>query len=300
VAQAAERAGVPVAWIASATPVPWPDPPEKSFDVAVIEASRWYEPAVAITEQLNSVSVLRVPLLRFSYSLSQSFGAGTDAWFGRHGSREPRASHARREQSARCLWRSTPTRFVTIEDHGEGVVLVQDEQALLAETRALLADPPRLQALAAVGAKTVREQEAWEPFVRRVGKAIAGLASHSGHSARGVLGDRIRDANGLTLDRLAAAGQDGAAARADLIAAEQALEARASQLQMLNTELEERQHRTERLEGDLVVTAEELRRALAEVQTLRARLVMRLVDGTVVGRVVVAIRSFGHRAFGPK
>jgi hypothetical protein len=81
------------------------------------------------------------------------------------------------------------------------------------------------------------------------------------------------------------------------MAAEQALEAGASQLQMLSSQLEDR---TERLEGDLAATAEELRRSLAEVQALRARLVVRLVDRTVVRRMVVAVRSLGRRALGPK
>jgi hypothetical protein len=296
VAHAAERAGVPVAWVGSGTAVPWPDPPEKCFDVAVIEANRWYEPAAAIAEQLSNVSVLRVPLQRFSYSLSQSLGpARVLLWPSRIEGASRISREARAVGTVPVALDTNP--FATVEDHGEGVVLVQDEQALLAETRALLADPPRLQALAAAGAKTVREQEAWEPYVRRVGHAIAGLASHPGHSARGVLGDRIRHANGSTLDRLAAAGQESATARADLMAAEQALEAGASQLQMLSSQLEDR---TERLEGDLAATAEELRRSLAEVQALRARLVVRLVDRTVVRRMVVAVRSLGRRALGPK
>jgi hypothetical protein len=68
IADAAERAGVPVEWLGTGTPVPFPKPDLKSMDVVIVEENRWAAQAQEVIDRLSGVSVLRVPRLDSVYS----------------------------------------------------------------------------------------------------------------------------------------------------------------------------------------------------------------------------------------
>ncbi len=75
IAETGERAGVKVSWLGTGTPVPFPAPQPKVYDLAVVEHNRWRGGAEAIAGRICGASVLRVGPVPWSYSLSAALSS---------------------------------------------------------------------------------------------------------------------------------------------------------------------------------------------------------------------------------
>lgn len=171
IAAAGRNAGVAVEWIGTGTPVPFPKPLAKTFDVAMLENNRWRQWSEQIVDQLDEVSVKRIPSTPSVYSLSEQLApARILVWPSRIEGMSRIAREARAVGTVPVALNTNP--FVTSDDHGEGVVLVDDLDALTRETRALLADRERLERLAGEAVASAVRQTDWSAFVGRVETAI--------------------------------------------------------------------------------------------------------------------------------
>lgn len=170
-AEAGERAGCPVTWLGTGTPVPFPGPVEKTHDVAVVLNNRWADSARAVVARLGDVSVLEMPRVDSTYRLSAHLApARILVWPSRI---EGMSRVAREARGAGTVVVSLDTNpFATSADHGGGVVLVEDLDQLARETRALLDDPVRLQKLSEEAAGSAREQSDWDAYRDRVALAV--------------------------------------------------------------------------------------------------------------------------------
>ena len=201
---AGKAAGTDVRWIGTGNPVPYPPVPDKTHDIAVIEANRWGEWAIELAERVPGASVLRVPFQPDVYSLCESLApARLLMWPSRLEGRSRVPREARAVGTVPVALDTNP--FALRDDHGGGVVLLPDLDSLPLEAARLLAHPEEIEALAADGMRSVREQTAWEPFVERVREGLAELVASplpADAEARNELGCQLRD---LHLERRAAA-----------------------------------------------------------------------------------------------
>ena len=194
IAEAGRSAGVEVTSIGSGTPVAFPPPAAKRFDVAVIEENRWHADAAAAAGRLMGASVLRVGRLEDSYWLCDALApARLLLWPSRIEGRSRIAREARAVGTVPVALSTNP--FVTPDDHSEGVVLCRDLDEIVATATRLLADPALVAELAASGAESARRQTDWPTFVGRVGDALAALAPRHDTEARAHLGALLRSAD---------------------------------------------------------------------------------------------------------
>lgn len=216
-AQAGREAGVDVNWIGTGTPVPFPDAPPKTFDVAIIENNRWYERAAGLAAELQGVSVLSIPPRRATYSLSKDLApARLLLWPSRIEGMSRIAREARGVGTVPVALDTNP--FADRADHGDGLVLVRDDRELVERARDLLADPRATDQLAALARAGARAQVQWLPFVERVRQALMNLPVSLDAHARGAFGARLEAA-------LGAVHRDADQLRQDLAATRSKLEA---------------------------------------------------------------------------
>lgn len=176
IAGAGERAGVNVEWIGTGTPVPFPEPVAKTCDVALLEHNRWRGWAEQVVEQLDGVSVRRIPPTPSVYSLSEQLApARILVWPSRVEGMSRIQREARIVGTVPVALNTNP--FATSDDHGEGVVLVDDLDSLTREARTLLADRERLERLAGQAVQSAARQTDWNAFVGRVQTAIHKVVS---------------------------------------------------------------------------------------------------------------------------
>jgi hypothetical protein len=191
IAEAGHRAGVPVSWLGTGTPVPFPNPPAKEYDLALVEYNRWHPAAQAIAERIEGASVLRVPPVPWSYSLSASLAsARLLVWPSRLEGMSRIAREARAVGTVPIFLDTNP--FVTKEDYGAGVVLCSDDTEMLASIEQLLDDAAALEKLADEGRASAREQAAWGPFLQRLEHAVLTLPDDPAAQAREHIGELVR------------------------------------------------------------------------------------------------------------
>lgn len=195
IADMGEAAGVSVEWIGTGTPVSFPPAPEKAFDIAVVENNRWLPLVDEILSRLPPYRVTRIPAVPSTYSLSEHLSeARVLVWPSRVEGMSRIAREARAVGTVPVSLDLSP--FVTAEDHGDGVVLVESFDAMAMEVEALLNDPDRLAALRDRAIAGVREQTDWPSFVARVEKAVALVESSpepENGFVRQAIGDRFHD-----------------------------------------------------------------------------------------------------------
>jgi hypothetical protein len=175
-AEAGARAGVPVKWLGTGTPVPFPDPCPKRMDVAIVELNRWVGLAEKVVSGLDGVSVLRIPRIDSIYSLSEALGpARILVWPSRVEGIARIAREARSVGTVPVALDTNP--FVTADDHGGGILLVGDIASMAQEISALLSDRDRLEKLSTEGIETARLQVNWKQYLDRVDSALQAVAS---------------------------------------------------------------------------------------------------------------------------
>jgi hypothetical protein len=313
IAEAGMNAGVSVEWVGTGTPVEFPDMPEKRFDVAVVEANRWYGEAQAIVDQMPGASILRVGPLPNTYSLSAALGpARVLVWPSRIEGMSRIAREARAVGTIPVALDTNP--FVTPADHGEGVVLAADTHGIAERAQLLLGDDDRLKAAAAAAVASARQQAAWQPYVRRVKHAVESAADRPSAFSLGYFGDlveghdlrRSREIDELQsaladqrrsfeeakghLERVQAAHDAVkgalAAAQSQLTAYDGALAATQLELATCHEALAAR-----RLE--LEASREELEASREELGAYRRRLAVRVLERSGLGRVWRSVRPRG-------
>ncbi len=189
IAEAGRRAGVRVTRIGTGTPVPFPDPPAKSVDIALVEANRWFPLAQEVATRLPRASVLSVPF-RPGYSLSAALGpARILPWPSRVEGMSRVEREARAVGTVPIALDTNP--FVTARDHGAGAVLVSDLDRLAEEAGRLLDTPVELRDLARRAAAGARADANWKGFLRRVAAALGDVPPVRAGDARSEFGDRV-------------------------------------------------------------------------------------------------------------
>ena len=297
IAETGHRSGVEVTWIGTGTPVPFPDGIAKQFDVAVVAANRWAGWAREVADRLEVASVLTVPATPSVYSLSPWLApARILLWPSRVEGVSRIAREARGVGTVPIALDTNP--FATVDDHGPGVVLVSDLNGIVGTVRQLLADPPRLAALADQARTGARHQADWATYVARVGETIEGLEkvpASPGSAAAGAIGDHVRQRDREERKHLTERARD----LERLVAR---LEARVFEFEGEVTSLEQSaadHQRDSRGAHDLLRTTEArleatqvaLNEANGQVVAYRARLSARLVDRSGLGRLVRSFRS---------
>jgi hypothetical protein len=185
-AAAAHSADVDCEWIGNGLPTPLPAPGEKTHDVAVVEANRWAPLARSVAAKLNEVSILRIPEVDNEELLRLLGHARVLIWPSRV------EGHSRIQSEARAMGTvpvALPNPFSVGLSAEEGAVVVASLEEMPIAIKRLLADPAKLEALAAVGIRTARSQSDWGSFVTRVGTALnMPERQDPGRSARGEFG----------------------------------------------------------------------------------------------------------------
>jgi hypothetical protein len=307
IAEAGRRAGVRVSRIGTGTPVPFPDPPAKTADIAVIEANRWFPVAEGLAQQLPGATVLRVSS-QSVYSLSTALGpAKILPWPSRVEGMSRIAREARAVGTVPVALSSNP--FASPRDFGQGAVLAPDVHGVLRETRRLLGAPDELAQRAKLAARSAREQVDWKRYLGRVAAALRQLPASPTADARAEFGDEVVEEHRRLFDALR---QEGLEHRGTLDALQkQELEHRGTLDALQKQELEH--HRTldllqkeeleHRLTGDTLQEAAAENRALAAelaaarsgLDSYRSRRIIRLLDQSRAGAVIRASLRTGRR-----
>jgi hypothetical protein len=174
-AEAAERAGCDATWLGTGTPIAFPQVPDKTFDIAIVANYRWAVDARAVAARVAGASVLEVPVVESAYSLAAHLApARVLAWPSRIEGMSRIAREARSVGTVPVALDTNP--FATADDHGGGVVLVPDLDAMADEVGALLRDGPRLLRLRSEAMASARDQADWDAYRKRVGAAFAHAA----------------------------------------------------------------------------------------------------------------------------
>ena len=284
IAEAAERAGVPVEWLGTGTPVPFPKPCLKSMDVVIVEENRWAPQAQEVIDRLSGVSVLRVPRLDSVYSLCDAMNPGRIlVWPSRVEGMSRIAREARAVGVVPVALDTNP--FTTSADHGDGVVLTSDPEEMEHEVRSLLADPDRLEKLSAEAVESARAQANWGRFVERVNEALHAVAA-SERAAAAALDEMGRDCWAEARRRI-----DCQERLEDRI---RELEAHSERLQErvgdLTREAAERSSRDEALKTELYQTTEALLNSRRLVSAHESRFFVRVMNRPPIARVYRPVR----------
>jgi hypothetical protein len=313
---AARAGGVEMEWIGTGTPVAPLEPVDKTADVAVVVANRWAAPADEVIRRLAGLSVLKVPPTGSVYSLAPALAPSkTLLWPARVEGLSRMIREAQSVGTVPIVLGGNP--YVTTEDLGEGVVMVADLDAMVATTSELLADPARLEALSQAGRRSAAAQTVWEPFLRRVHRAVYSAAAAPtldggdwmGREMWAAFTDYRREEDGRRAeleDRVFELGREAE----DCMRVKEAMEQRALQAETRVAHLEEailaaKQERDSAVKllaasagkAELAEAFQcELEVVTAELEAYRSRRVVRMVDGWSVGRALGAARSWTRGA----
>lgn len=270
VAAAGHAAGVAVRWIGTGTPVPFVEPADKTVDIAIIEGNRWFDPALEVSKRISGASILRVPPIPSTYSLSEALApARILLWPSRVEGMSRIARESRAVGTVPVALDTNP--FVTGDDHGQGVVLVPDQDAMVDEVNRLLRDTDTLCRLSTMGRASAQAQTDWVAFLERVEEAVTELPSRPDDEAREEFGDIVGARTMHLLHEQEALAQErlDQAERSKMHAEEAASDLRVA----------------------LGQTAEDLLRAQRELDAFRARRILRLVDGSPLRLAARLVRS---------
>lgn len=173
------------------TPVPFPEPLRKRYDVVTLADNRWADLARSVVSQL-SPDVVHHEVPRSSHE--DVLGAFGQAKILVHPLRVE--GHSNIGQEARAMGAvpvvlDTNPFSVGLDDAG-GAVAVPTLDDMAAAVTSLLADSRRLELLRDRAMRTAREQLDWERFVARIESAVSSPPpDDSARAARGVMGDEL-------------------------------------------------------------------------------------------------------------
>lgn len=220
IAEAAARAGVRCSWIGGGSPVPFPEPPAKRFDVVTVTDNRWADLARSAVAGLDR-SHLPIPRVGHDEML-RLLGLGRVlAWPSRV------EGHARIQVEARAMGTvpvalsSNP--FADGLDEKSGAVLVDTVEEIAPRIEELLQDGDRLTELSARARDSARQQTDWDTFLARIDEVLrldpGGRRPSVGATLAGTFGEAL----GLRVEeaeRRAGAAEDRAAVAEDRLADE--------------------------------------------------------------------------------
>jgi hypothetical protein len=242
VAELAAARGLHSAMLGCGQPIPFPDAPSKSVDVAWLTDNRWASRSRAIVAKL-SCRTCAVPTAGHDEML-EHLGQARILLHPGGVEGEPRITREARAMGTVpvALDGNPVARHLTDAD---GVVAVEHLETIPATVSALLADPDRLSSLAARAMATARSEVAWDPYVARVNAAIDAVPEpDAATGARATIGARFR---GNAAELIAAV--DKARARVAELDAE--LHRRWKHSQELQAELHRRRTRNAELDAEL-------------------------------------------------
>jgi hypothetical protein len=314
IAEAGSQAGVPIRWLGTGTPVPFPAPTIKTADVAIVEANRWAFDAEQVLSHLSGVKVHRVPAIDSVYSLGEALApAKILLWPSRIEGMSRIAREARAVGTVPVALNTSP--FATMADHGGGVVLVENLTDIEHATRALLADADRLEELSGEAVESARLQIDWDSFLIRVKGALEALPD-SRDSYRERIADHLRGAWAQLEASRAHSAREAEALRmqqatlTEHIVAVEADRARVlasndrrtaerdhalNALHAAQTDLQAAQTDLQSARTDLQSARTDLQAAQSEVAAYKGRLVVRALDSTGLGGASRALRRARDR-----
>jgi hypothetical protein len=285
IAAAGRAAGVAVTWLGTGTPVDFPEPQEKVYDVAVIMENRWYGAAEAIVEQLGDVSVLRIPAIANQYSLAEALSpARLLVWPSRVEGMSRISREARSVGTVPVALATNP--FAEIDDWGDGIVLVPDVESLANEVRSLLGDPALINSLAVAARRGARAQADWDAYRSRLAGALEQVAAvRPEDEARAEIGALLRGSFASLRDEFASAREEFASAREEF---EAILATNLVEIEKTSTELKRVCRELGRANGDLERTGAELSRVSGELARVKGEYASARLDSA---RELAAARS---------
>lgn len=184
--------GVPVQAVGSGRPIPYPEPREKELDVLVMGANRWSPLA---REALAGLPPLLKTLVLPRVGHAEALAAFSLARVLIHPARIEGRSRIAEEARAMGAVPVVLASNTFGEGYGEeyGSVVVEDIDEIAPAVAALLADPVRLERLAANGRRTARAIGDWQQYCEGLATAIASpdMEVASLEPGRAQLGDRL-------------------------------------------------------------------------------------------------------------
>jgi hypothetical protein len=294
IAEAGSRAGVPVSWLGTGTPVPFPAASTKTADVAIVEANRWAFEAEQVLSHLPSVNVHRVPAIESVYSLGEALApAKILLWPSRIEGMSRISREARAVGTVPVALDTNP--FATLADHGRGTVLVDGLTDIADVTRALLADPDRLEELSREAAEGARLQVDWDSFLVRVKEALEALPDGR-DSFKEQITAHLRGTWAQHEDARAHSAREAEALRLQLATqAEHIAAVEADRSRVLESSNHRTAERDDALDA-LHLARSDLQAAQSEVAAYQGRFVVRALDSSRLGGAWRALRRAGDRA----
>jgi glycosyltransferase involved in cell wall biosynthesis len=188
-AAAARRAGVECVDIGHGSPLPVPDPVEKTHDVAVVESNRWASLAREVASKMGG-SHLMIDEARHTDLKRQLGRARVLVWTSRVEGRARLPAEARAVGTVPVAWRSNP--YAESLEEAKGAVVVDSLEEMPEAVSNLLASPDRLEHLSELGIRTAREEDAWDLFVKRLDEALSHPAAPDvARDTRAAFGDGV-------------------------------------------------------------------------------------------------------------
>jgi hypothetical protein len=184
---AAAAAGVACRWVGNGTPGPVPEPVPARHDVVVVGGNRWEPLARQVVDGLDADVVV-------------TRAGGNAELLAQLGSARLLVHPMRTEGTSRLAVEARLVGTVPVVlDHpfgagfseADGVVVVPDLEAMRPAVAALLADPARIDALAAAGRRFAERWRDWPSYLERVDAAIRSPVTGDGAGARAEIGSAI-------------------------------------------------------------------------------------------------------------
>ncbi len=224
IAKQGQDLGLPMHYVGSGRPLPYPEPPAKQVDVLVLGNNRWGSLARQVLSELpEGVTSLVLPQV----SQAEVLAAMGIARVLIHPSRFE--GRSRIVEEARAM-RTVPLVLASNtlgEGYGEqfGSVVVDHVAQMAPAIVELLADPERLDRLAENGHRTAREVGAWPAYQERLRAALDNPDREVAEGApwRAQLGRRFHDVVRLLAIQMAEAERKISAAAAQIQREQQAL-----------------------------------------------------------------------------
>src|SRR5829696_325290 len=215
IASAAAGGGVSCRYLGCAGPMTLPEPPAtKDLDAVGVMENRWAPLTRHVLADLADLKLDSIPEVTQDEILHRFGRAQILVWPSHVEGHASIPIEARALGCVPVALNSNP--FAAILDEEHGAVTVGTTEEIAPAVRALLADPERLQDLAARGREAALSHDDWDAYVGRVGDALAADAPPDpARGARAAAGAgirteiaRLRDSHQARLEELSKATED--------------------------------------------------------------------------------------------
>jgi hypothetical protein len=170
IAEEAQAAGVDCVFIGWGTPVPFPDPPPKRYDLVTVLENRWAPLSASVAGELNGISHRAIPKVGHAEMLRELGSGRVLAWPSRIEGQSRIQLEARAMGTVPVALSSN--RYAAGLGEENGAVLVDSVEEMPEQINRLLSDRRRLSQLAERAVRTAREQADWGAYVDRVDGAL--------------------------------------------------------------------------------------------------------------------------------